>query len=210
MATNNDYSRNVFINCPYDSEYKGLMNAVIFTVIVLGFSPRLALESSDSSQNRIDKIVKLIEESQYSIHDLSRIISKKSGEVFRLNMSLELGIDFGCIKLLNEKFGNKKLLVLDKEPYRFQQAVSDLSGIDIKSHEDKGSKIIECVRNWFAETVGVRKSPSAEKIYSEYTDEFQVFLLNEAKALGFNESNYVDKITTPEYIDFIHEWTNRS
>ncbi|MFA0814469.1 MAG: hypothetical protein ACC608_01625 [Anaerofustis sp.] len=204
-----DYARNVFINCPYDEDYKGLMDAIIFTIIVLGYAPRLALESSDSAQNRIDRIIRLIEESQFSIHDLSRMVSKKSDEIFRLNMSLELGIDFGCVKLLPDRFSDKKLLVLDKEQYRFQQAVSDLSGIDIKAHNNNGAKIIECVRNWFAETVGVRHAPSAEKLYSQYTDEFQVFLLEQAKILGFNESNYINGITTPEYIDFVREWINR-
>lgn len=200
-----DYNKNVFINCPYDKEYKGLLDATLFVIIALGYNPRLAKETSDSGENRIDKIVRIIQECRYSIHDLSRVVSSRSGEFFRLNMPLELGIDYGCRKLI-PNFSDKKFLILEKEKYTFQKAISDLSGIDVKEHGNNGAKIVECIRDWFAETVRVQEVPSADRIFADYTDDFQVNLLEYAEKLGFKKTNYIDKITTYEYINFIDKW----
>jgi len=96
-----DFSRNVFINCPFDSEYIPLLRPLLFTVLFLNFNPRIASERFDSGEARINKICELIKCSRYSIQDISRIRSKKRGEYYRLNMPLELGIDIGC-RLANE------------------------------------------------------------------------------------------------------------
>ncbi|MFN8721431.1 MAG: hypothetical protein ACK5YI_11420, partial [Rhodospirillales bacterium] len=62
----------------------------------MGLRPRLALEALDSGYPRIDKILRLVEESKFGIHDLSRIRAKRKGDYFRLNMPFELGLDVGC------------------------------------------------------------------------------------------------------------------
>ena len=201
-----DYSDNVFINCPYDIEYKGLMEAVIFVVVVMGFTPRLALESSDSGQSRIDKIIGLIQDSKYSIHDLSRMVATKPGEYFRLNMALELGIDFGCKNLLGSQYGDKKFLILEKEKHRFREAISDLSGMDIKAHDGRSDLVIRCVRDWFAETVGLQSVPSPERINADYTEDFHPFFLERAKKLGYTEKNYAKDMRTREVIDYMKAW----
>ena len=58
------FDRNVFINCPFDDEYLPLLRPLLFTTIYLGLNPRIALETLDSGQPRIDKIVRLITESR--------------------------------------------------------------------------------------------------------------------------------------------------
>ena len=70
------FEENVFINCPFDQDFYPLLRPLRFTVIYLGLKPRIALESVDSGQPRIEKIVKLIAESKYAIHDISRIEAK--------------------------------------------------------------------------------------------------------------------------------------
>ena len=52
----NRYTDNVFINCPFDSAYKPLFDAIVFAVHDCGFVARCALEEEDTSQVRIDKI----------------------------------------------------------------------------------------------------------------------------------------------------------
>jgi len=133
---NNDYEKNVFINCPFDDEYLSLLRPILFTIIYLGFIPRISLESFDSGKPRFNKICELIEQSKYSIHDLSRIKARKKGEYFRLNMPFELGLDIGCRIFQKEKYSDKKHLILEKEKYRYQAAISDLSNSDIKSHKN--------------------------------------------------------------------------
>jgi len=71
------FEQNVFINCPFDDSYLPLLRPILFTVIYLGFTPRIALERLDSGEPRINKIISLIEDSKYAIHDLSRIKAKK-------------------------------------------------------------------------------------------------------------------------------------
>jgi len=67
-----DFPRNVFINCPFDEHYTPLFNAIVFAVQDIGFRPRCALEASDAGQFRLSKIMDIISECKYSIHDLSR------------------------------------------------------------------------------------------------------------------------------------------
>ena len=65
-------ARDVFINCPFDREYQPFLWAIVFAVIRSGFRARSALETDDSSENRIVKIQAIIETCRYGIHDISR------------------------------------------------------------------------------------------------------------------------------------------
>jgi len=90
--SNNNFHNNVFINCPFDSEYYSLLRPLLFTVAYLRFTPRIALETFDSGETRIERICDLIRSSKYSIHDLSRLKATRKGEFYRLNMPFELGV----------------------------------------------------------------------------------------------------------------------
>ena len=67
-----DYDRNVFVNCPFDDDYRRLFEAVVFAVYDCGYIPRCALEIEDASEVRIDKIIKIIGDCRFGIHDISR------------------------------------------------------------------------------------------------------------------------------------------
>ena len=64
------YVDSVFINCPFDDEYRPLFRAIVFTVAASGFIPRCTLEHEDASQVRVEKIYRLIEQSAFGIHDV--------------------------------------------------------------------------------------------------------------------------------------------
>jgi hypothetical protein len=85
----NKYANSVFINCPFDAQYRPLFEAIVFGVLDCGFRPRCALEIDDASQVRIDKVFKLIAESKYGIHDISRTEITSAGALPRFNMPLE-------------------------------------------------------------------------------------------------------------------------
>jgi hypothetical protein len=127
------YERNVFINCPFDSEYVPLFESIVFAVHDAGFRPKCARERLDSSEIRLRKIVDLIGASRYSIHDLSRTALDVENELPRFNMPLELGLDLGC-KSWSTEHKTKSLLIFDTEKYRFQKFVSDPGGQDIHHH----------------------------------------------------------------------------
>lgn len=85
------YADNVFINCPFDSAYKPIFDAIIFTVMDAGFRPRCALESRDSGDTRLAKIVQIIRECRFGIHDISRVETGGAG-LPRFNMPFECGL----------------------------------------------------------------------------------------------------------------------
>jgi hypothetical protein len=74
------FETDVFVNCPFDSAYLPLLRPILFTIIDLGFAPRIALETLDSGRPRIEKIISLVESSKYAVRDLSRIQARQAGE----------------------------------------------------------------------------------------------------------------------------------
>lgn len=163
------FESNVFINCPFDDGYRSLLRPLLFTIIYLNLTPRITLEDQDSGQPRFNKIVSLIKESKYSIHDLSRIKATKKGEYFRLNMPFELGLDIGCRQYKGNKWCDKKCLILETEKYRYQAAISDLSNSDIKEHDNEPRTIVTIVRNWLNNEAGIN-APGAARIWSRFND----------------------------------------
>ena len=197
-----DFARNVFINCPFDSDYVPLLRPLLFTVLFLGYNPRIASERFDSGEARITKICNLIICSRYSIHDLSRIRCSKKGEHYRLNMPLELGIDIGC-RLSNESLQSKTCLILERDKYRYQKALSDLSNSDIKNHDNDPETLVFQVRNWFT-GLGLKSAPSATRIWERF-NEFMADFREARERDGFKDKD-LEFMPVPEYINFIKEW----
>ena len=90
------FSDSVFINCPFDKQYWPTFEGIVFCVIRCGFVPRCALEEADSGQVRLEMLQRIIRDSQYTIHDLSRIELSVESALPRFNMPFELGMDLGC------------------------------------------------------------------------------------------------------------------
>ena len=161
---------NVFINCPFDPAYKPLFDAMVFAVHDCGFIARCALEEEDASQVRIDKIYSIIADCRYGIHDISRIELDDASGFPRFNMPLELGIFLGAKKFGVEEQKKKKCLVLDREPYRYQQFISDIAGQDIQAHNDTPEEIVRQLRNWLRTASARRTIPSGSIIWQRYQD----------------------------------------
>ncbi|CAN5495620.1 hypothetical protein BH10ACI1_BH10ACI1_21310 [soil metagenome] len=198
------FETNVFINCPFDDAYKSLLRPLLFTILYFQFNPKIASERSDSGEERIDKICDFIKSSKYSIHDLSRLKSMEKDEFARLNMPFELGIDYGSRKFAENHFGEKKFLILEKERYDYSKALSDLAGIDIKSHSDNAEDIIRVVRNWFVETVGVKKLKPPTVVWNDF-NEFMADFDAERRKEGFKDKD-IYEMPAPEFKDFINDW----
>src|SRR4051794_33073795 len=115
-----DYGRQVFINCPFDAQYKKLFEAITFAVFDCGFLPRCARELDDGSQVRIEKILDLIASCKFGIHDISRTESDPRSQLPRFNMPLELGIFLGAKRYGEGQQREKVGLILDRQPYRYQ------------------------------------------------------------------------------------------
>lgn len=197
------FEESVFINCPFDKEFEPILQAILFCVLYLGKRPRLSTERNDSGENRLEKIRGLIENSKFSIHDLSRCQATRKGEHFRLNMPFELGIDYGC----RQYFGNgreaKLFLILEEKKYRFQAAISDISGSDIVSHGADYRKAVKAVRNWLVSEAAV-VSVGATLILSQYED-FQEWYWEKKLSEGASEEE-IKEYPTTELMMAIEEW----
>ncbi len=163
-----DYEKNVFINCPFDAAYLSLFNAIVFAVHDSGFRPRCALEASDAGQFRLEKIMKIISECKYSVHDISRTEIDPVTRLPRFNMPLELGIDLGCRRFGNAHNKRKVTLILDTSPHRYQKFISDIAGQDVYSHASKPEKVIKHVRDWLRTATGKNDIPSGSQINRRY------------------------------------------
>lgn len=209
---NSSYERNVFINCPFDNEYMYFLKLLLFTIVVCDFNPRIALERNDSSESRLAKIKRLIEESKNSIHVLSRIKSVKIEEYYRLNMPFEIGFDFGCKEYMHK---DKRILVLEEERYSYQKALSDLSGADVISYKkEEGSEKEEdaealaiVIRNWLSELCG-----SSLIGGSEIWDKYNMFLYELEKQLcntkRFKQKD-IEALPLREFLDYTENYTKK-
>ena len=121
----------VFLNIPYDEEFRSLYIAYIVGLCQLDLVPHLASEIPGGDR-RLSKIIKLIQSCRYSIHDLSRVeVSVAATAVPRFNMPLELGMTIAWEKL---NPGRHDWFVWESEPYRIQRSASDLNGTDANIH----------------------------------------------------------------------------
>jgi hypothetical protein len=200
-----EFDLNVFVNCPFDERYRQTLLSIVFALKRIGLNPRLALEGVDAAETRIEKIVNLIRQSKYGIHDLSRMVAQENNETFRMNMPFELGIDYGCQKLNGLPWNNKQILILDTERYRYKRAISDLSGSDIRSHDDDPMKAIIAVRNWFNVILDQRLK-SGNKIWQDYND-FQAGLYNELVENDGHQS--IEEVEIVEIIQHMDRWLNQ-
>ena len=149
---------------------KPLFDAMVFAVHDCGFIPRCALEEDDASEVRIDKIYNIIADCRYGIHDISRTELDKDSNLPRFNMPLELGIFLGAKRFGVEEQKRKKCLVLDREQYRYQQFISDISGQDIQAHNNSSREVITRVRNWLRTASRRETIPGGSIIWRRYRD----------------------------------------
>ena len=195
------YNDNVFINCPFDSAYQELFDAMVFAVHDCGFIPRCALEGEDASQVRIDKIYSIIADCRYGIHDISRTELDENSRLPRFNMPLELGVFLGAKEFGIEEQKEKNCLILDTERYRYQQFISDIAGQDIQAHGDTPETIVKVVRNWLRNASRRETIPGGSIIWRRYRD-FRRDLPETAREYQLT----VEDLIFNDYILLVAQW----
>ena len=158
----------VFINCPFDLDYRPLLEATVFTVTRCGFAPRCALEIDDGTGTRIQKIIDLIDLCPFGIHDISRTELDAATNLPRFNMPFELGLFLGACAFENKQQRSKRCLILDKERYRYRNFLSDIAGQDIHAHARDPRLVIREVRNFLRANSGGRHLPSGTVIEGNF------------------------------------------
>lgn len=144
-----DPAKAVFINCPFDQEYEPALDAIVLAVACCGFIPRIATESGDVAVSRMERIVRAIFSSQYSIHDLSRCRGEGDEQLARFNMPLELGIAMAC-RFRSNRSTRHDWLALVPEGHLYGRYISDLAGYDPMKHDGSPESVIPKVMLWLA------------------------------------------------------------
>lgn len=196
----------VFLNCPFDEEYKPLFSALVFTCFACGFRPRSALEDSGKGVMRYDRLCKLIEECDFGIHDLSRTEPNKDG-LPRFNMPFELGLFLGAQRFGGRRQKRKQTLVMVRSKHVLGKYLSDLAGVDPVAHEADAARLIRYVRDYFVRALAEEarldgteapRLPGAAAINTRF-QAFQDTLPDIAEAGGFD----LDELDPIEaYVDF--------
>jgi hypothetical protein len=202
-----DFDRNVFVNCPFDDAYLPLLRPILFVTLYIGLKPRIALESLDSGRPRIEKIIALIEESKYAIHDLSRMQAERAGEYYRLNMPFELGLDVGCRLFKAGRSSEKRCLILEAERYRYQAALSDMSNSDIAAHGNDPVQAAREVRNWLRNEASLR-APGPALIWDRF-NEFMADNYKQLQADGHSDRD-IERLPVAELIGRMQAWVERN
>ena len=152
----------VFLNIPYDAKFENLLLAYIAAISAFGFTPRATLEIP-FGERRLDRIFELIQQSQYSIHDLSRVqLDRKSPRTPRFNMPFELGLTVALGKTAHQ---GHAWVVCESIRHRINKSLSDLDGTDAYIHGGTVNGVFREICNAF---VGSSRQPSVTEMMQIY------------------------------------------
>lgn len=155
-------TESVFLNIPYDSQFENLFLAYIAATSAFGFIPRATLEIP-LSRRRLDRILSLIAESEYSVHDLSRVqLDNVRPRTPRFNMPFELGLAVAVERTSALKHA---WVVCESQPHRIQKSLSDLNGTDVYIH---GGTVGGVFREFCSIFVRSRRQPTVPQMMEVY------------------------------------------
>ena len=160
--------RDVFLNCPFDASYQPIFHAAVFTIIRSGFRVRCALEADDAAENRLAKILAIIEQCPFGVHDISRTETDGSPPLPRFNMPLELGAFLGARRFGSSLQRRKQCIIFDCKKFRYQRFISDIAGQDIHSHAGRPTTLIKELAAWLRLHSGLANVPGGIAIAKEF------------------------------------------
>jgi hypothetical protein len=161
--------RDVFINCPFTADYQNHFQATVFTVVRSGFTPRCARESDDGGEVRFEKICRIISGCPYAVHDISKTEPDADSGLPRFNMPFELGLFLGAKRFGARPHRQKKSLIFDRAPFRYQSFISDISGQDIHPHNGEVDQLIRELATWLRDQARDPKVPGGIAVADEYS-----------------------------------------
>jgi hypothetical protein len=160
------YEKSVFINCPFDTEYQPIMDAIIFSTVACGFLPRSAMETGVATP-RMDRIAQCVLSSKYSIHDPSRNRGEGEHNYARFNMPLELGMVIGRSLAVPDNGDRNDWLLLVPEGHEHTIPVSDLAGFDPKKYDGTPTRVIPPVMAWLKTRPTAAPGPMPKAVIEE-------------------------------------------
>ncbi len=157
-------SRYVFLNVPYDIEFKDLYLAYSAGISSLGLVPKMTLEIP-GGERRLDRIADLVRGCRYSLHDLSRVeLDTRRPATPRFNMPFELGLVVGW-----QKIGHRShtWFVFESKSGRAEKSLSDLRGTDVYVHDGNARGVFRELCNAF---VRIERQPTVGQMAAAHRE----------------------------------------
>lgn len=152
----------VFINLPYDKAFERLYLAYIAGLSTLRLEPKAAL-GIPSGRPRLSRILDLVGNCRYSIHDLSRVqVDRVAPRTPRFNMPFELGLTVAWSELNPDRH---TWFVCETEERRALKSLSDLNGTDVQIHHGTVAGVMRELCNAF---VAVGRQPDVPHMMVVY------------------------------------------
>lgn len=198
------FERCVFVNCPFDDDFLPILHAILFTIHDCGFIARIAVEDTGSSESRLDKITRIIRESRYSIHDISRVQITPASPLPRFNMAFECGLALGAIRFGSDP--GRDFVLMSGPPYQDKLTLSDLAGQDAKAHGDDPASAVKAVRSFLAaKNRGAARTRGPAAIWTRY-QRFEADLPRLADKLEWTVQEVRSFDMLPDYLQAAAQW----
>lgn len=191
----------VFINCPFDLDYCPIFDALVFGLMVCGFTPICALESANAGVVRIEKLIQIIRRCRLAVHDLSRVQLNEQLKLPRFNMPLELGLWLGARYFGSGDQKKKCCVIFDTESHRYRQFISDIAGQDPTPHGDSPIKVVRAIRDWLQTEFHQLSLPGGTALEKR----FELFI--EARAELANDAELtIPELTFVDRVKLVRRW----
>lgn len=180
-----------------------MFRALIFAVIACGFRVRCAREVEDGGQARVQKILEIIEESRFGIHDISRTELDPTYALPRFNMPLELGFFIGATRYGPENQKRlRKIIIFDTEAYRYQRFISDLAGMDVSAHDGNPERAVQQVRNWLSTNSRAANIPDGVNVVRYH----RRFVAEALPILAERFDGDLEAVPYADYLSYVSTW----
>jgi hypothetical protein len=142
----------VFLNIPCETAFEDLYLAYFVDLTRVGL--RISATLAVPNQGRLDAIIDLIEQSDFSAHDLSPI--ELSHGIPRFNMPVELGLALYRSRITR---GRHRVFIFESRRYRAQRSASDIIGIAPQIHCGTPRGLMSGLCNIFRQSGDVNTVP---------------------------------------------------
>ena len=186
----------VFLNIPYDQEFRRLYVAYIAGLYHFGLKPRVTL-GIPGGERRMDRILQLIESCRYSIHDLSRVQLDRTPPLTpRFNMPFELGLAIATAKRSPDA---RPWFVFETVKRRVSKSLSDLDGTDPYIHQGTVEGVMRELCNAFVRRSFRPKVPDMMRSYRRISTQTNALAENAASESIFAARVFEDLCVAAKY-----------
>lgn len=152
------------------------------------------------------RISDALTQSQYSIHDLSRVYGDASTNLARFNMPFEFGMAFQYAEHAVELGISHDWLGLLPSAHRHGEFISDLAGYDLEHYGGTPESLVSPVFAWLTTRPAIARSERSITKPGPIRDRLPGFL----KAIQREDDEWENRLPWPRLVEIAHEvWTRQ-